>query len=216
MANGDASMVHSYRFLRKAIGIIGIALPWVLMLGKWAIWGGGLLASISGYYYSDLRGVFVGSLCAVGVFLLSYRGYTGTGDWVSTFAGIAAIVVALFPTTPPGKYNGTDKLLAGVHATAAACFFLALAVFCLLLFPRRPETPPGNPQQPEGAWRGKLYIVCGSVILLALALIVIAGLVGDNRLGSVNPVLWLETIAIFAFGVAWFVRGTTERPGTGA
>ncbi|MET9001337.1 DUF998 domain-containing protein [Amycolatopsis sp. Hca4] len=215
MANGDANLVHSYRFLRKAIGIIGIALPWVLMIGKSLIWGGGLLGSISGYYYSELRGVFVGSLCAVGVFLLSYRGYATRGDLISTFAGIAAIVVALFPTTPPGNYNGTDQVLAAVHATAATCFFVALALFCLWLFPSHPEKRPGQPPQSNDP-RRKIYVTCGVVIVLALVLIAIFGWFAHNRLGPVNPVLWLETIAIFAFGVAWFVRGTTEKQNTGS
>ena len=34
-----------------------------------------MLESISSYYHSVMRDIFVGSLCAVGTFLISYRGY---------------------------------------------------------------------------------------------------------------------------------------------
>ena len=68
-------LVLSYLELRKAVGIIGFALPFVLAFGKDLLQGPGIEGSISGYYYTDMRNVLVGSLCAIGVFLLSCRGY---------------------------------------------------------------------------------------------------------------------------------------------
>ncbi len=70
------SLVLSYLTLRKAVGIIGCALPFVLVIGTAVLQGSGIQASISGYYYTDMRNVFVGSLCAIGIFLMSCRGYS--------------------------------------------------------------------------------------------------------------------------------------------
>jgi len=61
---------YSYLSLRKAVGWIGMSLPFVLMLGVILIFNGNLIQeSISHYYYTGMRNVFVGALCAVGLFL---------------------------------------------------------------------------------------------------------------------------------------------------
>jgi hypothetical protein len=84
----------SYLFLRRAIGLIGALLPIVLPLGNCLSTGRWLLLpSVSSYYYSDMRNVFVGSLCAVGVFLICYR-YQQWDDVLSNLAGFFAIGVA--------------------------------------------------------------------------------------------------------------------------
>ncbi len=31
----------------------------------------------------------------------------------------------------------------------------------------------------------------------------------DDRLEDLRPVLWLESLALWAFGIAWFVKGRT-------
>src|SRR6266852_8308761 len=84
--NPQDSLVLSYLGLRKAVGIIGFALPFVL-----AIAGPGIQGSISCYYYTDMRNVLVGSLCAIGVFLMSTRGY----DLRDEIAGRLACVFAI-------------------------------------------------------------------------------------------------------------------------
>ncbi len=97
----NESLVLSYLGLRKAIGIIGILLPFVLVFGKILLERGlGIESSISAYYYTVMGDVFVGSLCAVGVFLLSYRGYERKDNIAGDIACIFAIGVALFPTKP--------------------------------------------------------------------------------------------------------------------
>src|SRR5919199_3499875 len=100
----------SYYMLRNAIGTIGILLPFVLVFGNMLFEGLVIQDSISSYYYTRMRDVLVGSLCATGVFLFSYKGYDdpnrawrrlpfkGTDDLASTIAGISAVGVALFPT----------------------------------------------------------------------------------------------------------------------
>ncbi|WP_410619041.1 DUF998 domain-containing protein [Amycolatopsis sp. cmx-8-4] len=135
----QTTLVHSYLYLRRAIGLIGLALPPVLILGRQLADGGGLLGSLSGYYYTDVGNVFVGAMCAVGVFLLAYYGHDFVDNVVSTVAGLGAIGVGLFPTTPGGDVSGWDRTAGVLHLTFATVFFLSLAYFCLRLFPRDGE-----------------------------------------------------------------------------
>jgi hypothetical protein len=195
------TLVHSYLFLRRAIGLIGLALPVVLILGKQLVQGGDLIGSLSGYYYTDLRDVLVGAMCAVGVFLLAYYGHDRVDNIASTVAGLGAIGLALSPTTPDHDVTAGDRTAGVLHLVFAAVFFLSLAYFCLRLFPHDGE-------QPERF--GALYRVCGGVILACLVLIALAKYVG--LVPELHPALWLEAVAVEAFGVAWLVKGRTMEP----
>ncbi len=56
----DQSLVLSYLGLRKAIGIIGTTLPFVLALGKIVLGNPGIQPSMSAYYDTKMGDVFVG------------------------------------------------------------------------------------------------------------------------------------------------------------
>ncbi len=72
---GDKSLIISYLTLRKAIGLLGIALPFVLALGAVFCSRTEIQSSVSSYYHTSMGDVFVGILFVIGFFLLSYRGY---------------------------------------------------------------------------------------------------------------------------------------------
>jgi hypothetical protein len=201
------ALVVSYLDLRKAVGIIGVALPFVLAFGKILLQGSGLQESISGYYYTDMRNVFVGSLCAIGIFLMSCRGY----DWRDEAAGIVACIfaigVALFPTTPYVDATHQDKVIGTLHLTFAALLFLTLAYFCLALFT---ETDPGKHPTPQKLKRNNVYRVCGITILACIGLMVVVKLPGVKTLVEpISPVFWLESLAVITFGAAWLTKGET-------
>jgi hypothetical protein len=194
--------------LRLGVGVIAGALPFVVLFGNMlfaqsAIW----LGSISGSYYTQMRGVFVGSLCAIGVFLIAYR-YEKWDDIFSSIAGGLAIVVALFPT-PPDRASGvvtrTQVSIGVVHYVAAASLFLLLGFFCLFLFTRTTGTTSPTPQKNV---RNMIYRSTGGVIVAA---IVVAGLmalvVPRSVRESWNTLFWCETIAILSFAVAWLTKG---------
>lgn len=205
------TLVHSYLYLRRAIGIIGMALPVVLTVGNLLL-NGRLLHSISGYYYSDLRDVYVGAMCAIGVFLLSYRGYGRVDDLVSNVAAVAAIGVALLPTTPARDATAADQVLGVLHVVSAAVFFLSLAYFCLVLFRR---TTGEDPTPERKVKRNGVYLVCGVVILVSLALIVVTGMFFQGVTHELRLTLWLEFAASFAFGLAWLTKGELILPDSG-
>jgi hypothetical protein len=206
MRSPSDTLVHSYLFLRRAIGLIGVGLPVMLIVGKTLLNGGAPLDSISNYYYSDMRGVLIGSMSAVGVFLLSYRGYGLVDDITGDVAAVGAIGVALFPTTPFfGDPSHTARVVGTVHIASAALFFTALIVFCFFLFTRSDSPSPTR----RKVMRNGVYVACGVIILVCMVLTGVVEVVLHAGVGSPHWVLWLESAAVVAFGVAWLVKGQT-------
>ncbi|HET9365482.1 MAG TPA: DUF998 domain-containing protein [Candidatus Angelobacter sp.] len=207
-ADADDSLVISYLSLRKAVGIIGFALPFVLAIGKILSGDPGIEPSISHYYYTNMGDVFVGSLCAIGVFLMSTRGYSdpkfagslGQDHFFGILTGIFAIGVALIPT----NLNENELTLRGyVHLAFAALLFLTLAYFCLKLFTKT----AGNPTR-QKLKRNKVYRVSGYTILASILLIAVAAIPRISAMVEpLNPRFWLESVAVLAFAVAWLTKG---------
>ena len=199
-----ADEVMSVRGVRRSIGIIGIALPFVLAVGGALLQELPLQSSISAYYYTVMRDVFVGSLCAQGVFLISYR-YRQHDAVVSTLAGILVIAVALLPTAPADP-TPTQSVLGVVHLWCAGGFYLLLAYFCFFLFTI--THADGTPPTPRKIVRNRVYRVCGVGVLVGVAGAGISGVIGGSA-GLWQPVFWFETLAGIAFGIAWLIKGGT-------
>jgi hypothetical protein len=195
------------RRLRLGIGTVGIALPVVLTVGNALLTGDfRLLHSISASYYTDMRDVFVGAMCAIGVFLICYR-HRKLDDVLSTIAGVLAIAVAVFPAAtgvPSDALTPTDVTIGRVHQVAAAALFLLLAIFCIFLFPTTGSTVPATRR---ARVRNGIYYACGTVIIGAIALAVASNALPDSTRDALKPLFWCEAVAVFAFGVAWLVKG---------
>lgn len=196
-------LVMSYLGLRRAVGMIGILLPFVLLVGKLLIDGPGLPGSISAYYYTGMRDVLVGLLFAQGTFLLSYR-YDRRDTLAAALAGIGVIGVALFPTQPPDP-TPLDVVIGLVHVSFAGLFFLSTAYISYFLF----TLSDGHPT-PRKLQRNRLYRVCGITIVACLVLQVAAdNLLPRAVIDTWHPVFWLEALAVVAFGTSWLVKGET-------
>ncbi|MBU2956860.1 hypothetical protein Q4511_03910 [Paracoccus sp. 1_MG-2023] len=223
MANGSSEKAHndlvlSFLAVRRAIGALGYFLPVILLLSA-AFMPGGLRTSISSYYYSSMREVFVGTMFAQAVFLWSYEGFRPrageliTDRRMARLAAISAALVGLAPTSgPAGDCTALQCILgpdlaAGVHFVAAALFFVALSVFCLVLFVR------GDVNSPEKRASNRIYRICGWTILGCIGAIGAMAVTGlDDALAVLRPVFWLESIACFAFATSWAVKGDSLRP----
>lgn len=98
----DSNDVFTYRRIRKAIGLLGVSLPIVLVLFSFIdFFQSNLQSSISHYYYTNLREIFTGTLCAVGLFLIRYKGHENKSIFkndslLTNLAGIMAFGVAFF------------------------------------------------------------------------------------------------------------------------
>ncbi|MDQ7015895.1 MAG: DUF998 domain-containing protein [Gammaproteobacteria bacterium] len=197
-------LVESYLFLRKAIGIIGVALPFALAIGKWWLDQPGLESSMSAYYYTIMGDVFVGSLCAVGIFLMSYRGYEARDRWAGKLAAVFALGVALFPTAPAQNATALELIVSKAHYSFAAVFFGTLAYFCLVLFRK---TDPSKPMTAEKIKRNRVYTVSGYTMLGSIFLLLVVSQLEALLPMAENLIFWLEAVMISAFGIAWLTKG---------
>lgn len=209
MNQNNQNLEFSYLELRRAVGIIGVALPIVLALGKLLLQGPGLEATISSYYYTDLGNWFVGSLCAIGVFLLSTKGYSGHDQIAGCLACVFAVGVALFPMAPATNATPKQVDVGWAHWTLAALLFLTLAYFSLCLFTKTTEDPGSKPT-PQKLKRNVVYRVCGYTILASVLLIpVVTHTPIADKVEALHPVFWLESLAVEAFGISWLTKGET-------
>src|ERR1700734_1342688 len=97
MEDNNTLVLHYLKF-RQLLGFMGISLPIILIIGSFIFDGGHIETSISNYYYTCLRDVFVVILCAVALFLFAYQGYDKTDKWVTNIAGIFGVTVAFVST----------------------------------------------------------------------------------------------------------------------
>lgn len=129
-----AQHTRTYLALRRAVGLIGILLPFTLMLGNFFFFQGEIvLRSISSYYHSDMRNVFVGDICAMAIFMFFYSGYGRRDRWAGILAGFLTLGVVIFPTTLAGPTDWIGR----VHYICAGSLFLLLAWISLFHFPRK-------------------------------------------------------------------------------
>ena len=114
-------------------------------------------------------------------------------------ACLFALGVALFPTT------SQSGLIRTVHFASGASLFLVLAYFSLVLFTK---TEKGVTPTAEKKMRNKVYVTCGVIILSCIALIPpYKVFLMDSAVAAVKPIFWLESLALFAFGVSWITKG---------
>lgn len=207
-------LVRSYLVLRQGIGVIGVALPIVLIVGTIILERNlEISGSISSYYYRVMGDVFVGSLWAIGIFLICYQ-YERLDDIASTVAGVCAIGVSLFPTTnvcPPSHMNcvtGPQMTIGAVHTVFASLFFGILAFMVLVLFTRKNPIPDKVTKRKQQ--RNTAYFICGGIMLACIVLMLLILIVPNLQwLQSHHSILMLEAFADFAFGAAWFIKGET-------
>lgn len=93
--------LKTYRYLR--MGMVGVVLALALSILLERLEVDCWQTSISSYYYTPARAVFVGGLLAIGVSLLVIKGSTRREDVMFNIAGILAPVVGVVPTSAVGE-----------------------------------------------------------------------------------------------------------------
>jgi len=203
----------SFQAIRRSVGMLGVSLPWVLWIGA-VLFGTDcdLQPSISHFYFTNMREIFVGVLCAVSLFLFTYKGYSPIDSIAANAAGLFSLGVALFPTNIIPNHSCQQEVVAvfdvawhnTIHFTCATLFFLTLALMSLFLF-----TKSNKPKEQWTAQRKRrqvTYKLCGWVMLGSIALIAISEPV--LKVSKTSPItFWMETVALTAFGVSWLTKG---------
>ena len=200
--------------LRIACGVLGLLLPWIVLLlcivyGEAAPLGHIFPDSISAtYYFQTTITPFMIILGSSGIILMCYRGYTWTDDLINTLTGIFALFICQFPCSNPEMYAagyipdfvGTFQLpyeVSGwIHNISAVFFFGFLAYNCLFLFTKSSGNMTENKKK-----RNIIYKVCGIGMLVSLLAIVIVAI-----FEVWSGTWWVEAIALMFFGIAFLTK----------
>lgn len=189
----------------------GLLLPIVLGPIGWLVFDIEIQNNMSSYYHTPLRDVFVGTLCAMGIFLFCYRGHDRVEDWTANIGCVCALGVALCPLDENSDLLLQRSMAGYLHTLAGGAFFLILAFYSLYHFP---SSKPGKAEpEPHVQQRNLVYRTSGIVILLAMLAMgaYLFVLPADWRkvCDDFNVLFWLEWIALWAFAAAWLIKGRT-------
>jgi cytochrome bd-type quinol oxidase subunit 2 len=216
----NRSIVLSYLQLRKLIGFLGVLLPFVCVAGSFRFAHIEMQNSISMYYYSNMRDVFVGILICVSLFLITYQGYETVDNIVTNVTGVMGAGIALFPCgnpafhDPVGIFMLPNSTTNWFHLSSAATFFILLAINSIWLFTKSDKPVRKHSRK---YYRNIVYCVCGIVILACMAALVpVMIFCSADFMNRTYIILALEIIMLFAFGASWLVKGGSllkdERP----
>jgi hypothetical protein len=208
----DHPHLISPKSLMITIGILGFALPVMLIIGAAILQNCELIQnSISAYYHTIMRNLLVGVLCAVALCLFAYKGYGPYDNIAGNLASLFAVGVAFFPTSIGAPFtlclpveidSGSFNTF---HFISASLLFLTLAFFSLKLFTKGEKNPTDRKKI-----RNVIFKICGYLILLFIALIALYLFVLADKfpdLARIRPVFWLEALSLWAFSFSWLTKG---------
>lgn len=202
--------VFTYRRLRRIIGLLGMALPIVLVLFSLApFFNTRIQPTISNYYYTRLREIFTGILCGVGLFMICYKGHNNPKIWkndnfLTNFAGMMAFGVAFFPMAPPDPGQkiftlvfSDTKWLGWLHYSFAGALFISFSILAINVFTIGQNDDPAIPRH----WlnENNIYRFCGYSILVFIGMIALG-------LFEYSTIVF-EALSLFSFGMAWLIKG---------
>jgi uncharacterized membrane protein YidH (DUF202 family) len=217
--------LRTYHWMRTVVGLLGVALPIILIGGVGILDDVELseLHSLSAFYHTGMRDFFVSILVATGILLTTYRISEWNWDnWLSWAAGAFLIVVAFIPTgipkgisaqpTPIQGFFGADETQT-IHLWCAGASVAFSGVICLIFAYREWKKPRNligghTPRLSQKSW---------AVFHLAMA-ILIGGAIGfiaaTNFIDSWNTYWWDENgllvgeiVVTAAFGASWLAKG---------
>lgn len=206
--------------LRITVGVLGMLLPVLLWLftNVYSNYNG-CIPSISHYYFTRSCGVLEIVVGVLAIFLLIYKGDKPIDFWLSTIAGIGALLLLLFPTgnlfgLETGIYNNVTvtKLIDNpgrekFHLASAGTFLACLAFMSLFVFTR--PNPKLAVQTHQKKLRNVIYVFCGVIMLLALATVLLCFifLEDDTWYNAHHITYWMEVVAVEFFGLSWMTKG---------
>jgi len=210
------AILYSYYTIRKAIGILGILLPFILVISY-----GDFLASISHYYYSKSAVFFISIITAFGLFLISYKGYERdkkseklSDNQITHIGGFAALLVVLFPTSCEGSnsieicdacllhnyplYGHDSSIINFIHLLSAGIFLFIMGWMSVFRFTKGEKTP-------EKKRKNIVYKASGYMIWISIGFLLVEFIIDFHITGY--DVLILEVISVFSFAISWLIKG---------
>jgi hypothetical protein len=193
-------ILETYFSTRIGIAIVSILFPLILWLVGLKL-GVELQASISSYYHTPMRNVFVGILFAVGAFLYLYKGYSTKEDIALDLAGIFAVCIALLPTLALTELKCDTFTAPILHGIFANLFFISIAYVCICGASKSLEKST-IPESRKDFYR-KIYWILGiSMIVLPLGSALWLYFISETG----TLIFWVEALGVWVFGIYWIVK----------
>ena len=198
----------TYLWLRRGMGLIAFAFPFLLVGVGWLVYGLPWQDSMSAYYWAPIekgeesgdapmRVWFVGLLFALATCLFLYKGYTRLEDSALNVAAVCAFLVALVPMcwTTESECPSWRKL----HGGSAIVFFVLLASVSILHALYALGWLQGGSRRP----RSKYWLW-----YVGTALVMVLSPIGAGIFFETNPArtFWTEVAGIVAFCIFWGVQ----------
>jgi hypothetical protein len=205
--SSDFSALSMYK-LRLKIGLLAVFFPLIIAANLFFFERHWLEDSISHYYHTSSRNLFVGILCVVAFCFYLTPKYPkeprSKDDWVGKLAALSLLGLVFFPT--PLCKTATCSLQPWdyAHFVFATIFFCALAFFCLFLFVKSKRK--ADLLLPVKKKQNYVYRVCGGVIVFSMIFIGVYKMFKLSFLNSYSDIFFLESAAVIAFGIAWLVK----------
>ena len=218
-------MLSMFISLRVGVGIVGIALP-IVLVGAGGFLGVPLAGTMSAYYHANrdcampdqnscadkgnhqqpcantapgqgpMRNWFVGSMFFMGAAMFLIKGFSRVEDWVLNIAGVAAAGVALIPMSWPCQLPYPSP-----HFVCAAIFFFCVAFTCIFCSRKTLKEMPPAPDRERVIRHYRNVYRFLAFLMVALP---VAGWVTAYNSGHQS--LALETGGVWAFGIYWLVK----------
>lgn len=168
---------------------------------------------------STAEGVFAGAagLCAFGTALVPT---SGPGCQEGPFPARVftlvenngGVLTAIPHQGEPESYFALAEYTGALHIGFAAVLFVFLAFYCFVIFPRvkADQVIAGTTTLTAvKKRRNRLYFASGAVICLCILLLLVRTIYGSGWIWwqDMNVTFWLESLALFAFGLSWMVKG---------
>jgi hypothetical protein len=198
----DENLIISYYALRKAIGWLGMLLPFILLIGNFLINHFNILnnsffvntlysglyipdnsfkTSISHYYYSTMGEMFTCVLGAVALFLFCYKGHKLrpgekflSDSALTNLAGLFALGVIIFPTGSDKLINDNVKVFISSNIIGNIHLVMAALFFVSLSLMSMINFRRTGDRVSFGKLKNhNTYLACGIAMLICIALIFI-------------------------------------------
>lgn len=185
-------------------------LPLILGVGGYWLLGIEIQENLSLYYHTPLRDIFVGIMFSIGLFLFCYIGSSPWENWTGNLACVAAIGIALFPIDPHADPLHQVTVAGWMHTMFGGVFFTCITIFSVHHFPHN------EPEDDSKEWllsRVQIFRLSGAVLVGSVTVmgLYLFGLDREARqsMSDWNVIFWGEWVAIWAFAIAWLVKGRT-------
>lgn len=203
-------MALSNTSIQKVIGALGLIFPILLLLVAY-VRDFEFQHSLSSYYYTPGRSVYVFVLVTIGVLLIAHRGhpiytykrtYRNLTNILSTVCGITAISLAVIPTkvclTPTDCYESTTLYSSRiVHYGSATVLFLTEAYISRFLF-----------SQTDSTILRWVFKRIGDTLFL-FVLILIALVITKASKGTLL-IFWIQAFMVWLFSLSWLLKGLSK------